>query len=79
MWAGMDTMRKPIAPLAVELLMLYWSGNNVADIGALTGLPETAIITRLCAASRSLHNSEWTVLDSEGALGVQWEFVFLRG
>ena len=74
-----ERMGQPNTPLAVELLMLYWSGKNVGDIGAITGLSEPAIINRLCAASQSLRQSEWTVLDAEGSLGVQWEFVCLRG
>jgi hypothetical protein len=75
----MNDMKQSKVPLAVELLMLYWSGRTVSDLSAMTALPESSILTRLCAASRSLHKSGWTVLDSEGGLGVQWEFVFFRG
>ena len=72
-------MAQPYASLAAEMLTLYWSGMTVSHLCAITGLSEPAIITRLCAASRSLQGADWTVLDSEGGLGVQWEFVFLRG
>jgi hypothetical protein len=75
----MDEMTQPHTPLALQLLALYWSGRTVSSISAITGLPEPAIITRLCAASRSLKDHDWTALDNEGGLGVQWEFVFLRG
>jgi hypothetical protein len=75
----MGNMTQPHTPLAVELLILYWSGRTVSSISSITGLSEPAIITRLCAASRSLNSCEWTAVDNEGGLGVQWEFVFTRG
>jgi len=75
----MNNLRLPHTSLAVELLLLYWSGRSVSSLSAITGLSESGVIARLCAAARSLDNSEWTALDGEGGLGVQWEFVCFRG
>jgi hypothetical protein len=65
--------------LAVQLLMLYWSGMTVSAISAFTGLSERGIMERLFQASHGMDKTGWTVLDCEGGLGVRWEYVFWRG
>jgi hypothetical protein len=71
-------MMRPTTSLAGELVRLYCSGMTVSAIAAATGLSESSIVTRLCAASRGLEKSEWFTLDEDGGLGVQWEFVYWR-
>lgn len=65
--------------LAGEMLAAYQAGISVDTLCLTTGLKEADVLIRLCAAARCLASERWTVLDDEGALGVQWEFVFWRG
>jgi len=70
-------MRRP--SLSMTLLDAYDTSATVQALSLNTGLSESAVITRLCAASRHRAKEGWAALDEEGGLGVQWEFVYWRG
>jgi hypothetical protein len=55
--------------------MAYQEGYTVQSLTVLSGLGTDEVITRLCAASRPLARQPWVIVDTEGALGVQWEYV----
>jgi hypothetical protein len=62
-------------PLAFQLLDAYNSGTSVAALAADTGLSEQMIVVRLSMASHVLGECDFVPLDSEGGLGVHWEYV----
>ena len=64
--------------LAAELLDLYVSEMTVESLRALTGLSEPAILTRLCAISRTNYSQSIRCCPEDGGLGVQWRFVYWR-
>lgn len=68
-------MTQNASSFAGELLDSYSAGTLVAALEVLTGLPDVAIMTRLCAASR---NNAPEPVSADGSLGVQWRFVFWR-
>jgi hypothetical protein len=71
-------MNRTIAPLASHLLYMYSSGMTVDSIAASTGLAETAILTRLCVASRLRPNQVEDCPAGYESYRVHWEFVSCR-
>lgn len=71
-------MPKKHTSLAGQLLDSYQSGMSVSSLCADSGLPEEAIVVRLCAASQTYKDQLHSIVDEEGCLGIQWRLVFWR-
>jgi hypothetical protein len=71
-------MKSTYSSLALQMLYSYNGGLSVSEICTVTGLGEAAVVTRLCAAGRSLAGHEMNPMSEDGGMGVQWRFVYWR-
>ena len=71
-------MNSKHSSLALQMLESYNVGESVSAICMRTGLNQDAVVTRLCAASRSRCGRDMDVVSEDGGIGVQWRFVYWR-
>jgi hypothetical protein len=71
-------MKADYSSLPLQMLDWYNAGVSVSELAMLTGLKEDAVVTRLCVASLSHAGRSMEPVSEDGAIGVQWRFVYWR-